>query len=89
MKAVYEAPYAIPELGVSRGDVIVVQPAHEFDPLLVVKRFDRNRLPVILDHLHRLTPVSVPDDAPARPSEFRRWLQRRPGRPSTHLHALP
>lgn len=89
MKAIYEAPYAIPELGVARGDVVVVQPAHEMDPLLVVKRFDRNRLPLILDHLHRLTPVSVPDDAPSEPSEMRRWIRRPPAPHRAHLRALP
>jgi hypothetical protein len=89
MKAVYEAPYAIPELGVERGDVILVEPAHPRSPLLVVRRFDRNRLPLILDHLDRLSPVSFDGAAPLPVSQVRSLLRghalrRRP----SHLRAV-
>lgn len=78
MKAVYEATYEIPELGAKRGDLIVVRPADPHAPLLVVREFDRNRLPIILDHLHRLPPVRQGDPAPP-PSllDVRRQLESR------------
>lgn len=85
MRAVFEAPYAIPELGVDRGDVLVVRPDHPTDPLMVAKRFDHTHLPLILGHLHRLTPVSLPSADLSRPAELQRWLLRRPGRPRRHL----
>lgn len=57
-RTVYRAPYAIPELGAKAGDTIVVEPAHPTVPLIVAGRpIDRNRLPMILDHLERLEPV--------------------------------
>lgn len=56
MEWVYEAPYPIPELGVEKGDAIVVAPAATV-PLRIMRTFDRNRLPAILEHLDRLTPL--------------------------------
>lgn len=84
MKAIYEVPFAIPELRAERGDIIVVEPAHPVSPLLVVKRFDRNRLPLILDHLDRLSPVSFDGAVPPPVAQARQMLRahaRRPLRP--------
>lgn len=78
MKAVYEATYAIEELGVRVGDTIVVEPGHPDEPLLIVRGFDRNQLPTILDHLDRLTLTSF--DGPvssSAPSSIRSWLRAR------------
>ncbi len=88
MKAVYEATYAIEELGVERGDLVVVEPGHPESPLLIVKRFDRNRLPLILDHLHRLSPVSFDGGAPPPVPQQRRWLREHDQR-RRHLRAMP
>lgn len=79
MKAVYEAPYPIPELGVEAGDIITVRPAHPDNPLLVTKRHDRNRLPLILDHLDHLTPLSfsAASDPTVAEEELRQHLLRR------------
>lgn len=55
MKAVYEATYAVPELGIEVGDTVLVEPAHPRTPLLVVKGYDRGRLPSILEHLDDFT----------------------------------
>ena len=85
MKAVYEVPYAIPELGAERGDIILVEPAHPTTPLLVVKRFDRNRLPLILDHLDRLSPVSFGGAAPPPVVQARQMLRAHARRPRPAL----
>ncbi len=86
MKAVYETPYAIPELGAEPGDIIVVEPAHPHTPLSVVRQFDRNRLPVILDHIDSLTPLSSSVAAPPPANVVRRWLRRRdPQRPELRV----
>ena len=85
MEWVYRAPYAIPELGVEVGDAIIVAPAAEV-PLTVVKRFDRNRLPIILEHLDRLT--LLPCSGAACPERLPRQLERAVGYPS-HVPTVP
>lgn len=74
MKAIYEVPYAIPELGAQRGDVIVVEPAHPEAPLVVVRGFDRNRLPMVLDHLDRLTLLSFHGPPSSSPRDLSQAL---------------
>lgn len=59
MKAVYEASYAIPELGVEPGDLIVVRPSHPTNPLLVSRRHHRSRLVLLLDHLDHFRPIEI------------------------------
>lgn len=88
MKAVYEVPYAIPELGAEAGDLLVVRPADPDAPLLVVKEFDRNRLPLILGHVDHCRLVSF-EGAPSPPPSSRRWLRSHLAlsRPS-HLRAV-
>ena len=83
MKAVYEATYAIEELGVEVGDIITLRPAHPDNPLLVTKRHDRNRLPLILDHLDALTPLSFSASASPESAaeQLRRSVLRRFGPP--------
>jgi hypothetical protein len=87
MKAVYEAPYAIPELGVEPGDLITVRPAHPDNPLLVTRRHERGRLPLLLDHLEHLTPLEF--SASSSPSvaseELRQLLLRRSPPPPPSL----
>lgn len=56
MEWTYRAPYHIPEFGVRAGDIIIVAPAED-PPLTVVRTFDRNRLPSVLEHIDRLTPL--------------------------------
>lgn len=73
-RAVYETDYSIPELGAEPGDLIVVEPGHPEVPMLVVREFDRNRLPLILEHLDRLVPVSFEGIEPSSSSDARRWL---------------
>ena len=79
MKAVYEATYDVPELGIERGDVVTLRPSHPTNPLLVTKRRDHAAMADILDHVARFSPVSVslssPQEAPA--DELRRQLLRR------------
>lgn len=74
MKAVYEATYAVPELGIEVGDAVLVEPAHTETPLLVVKGFDRNRLPRILEHMDAFTLVSFEGPPASSPASLRRWL---------------
>lgn len=85
MKAVYEATYAIEELGVEVGDRIVVRPAHPTAPMLVIKHHDRNVLPAILDHLDHLLPVSFQNQAPPPPRQIRRRLREHPQYPRPRL----
>lgn len=85
MKAVYEATYAIEELGVEPGDRIVVRPSHPIAPLLVIKRHDRNVLPAILDHLDHLLPVSFQDQDPPPRRQVRRSLREHPRYPRPRL----
>ena len=88
MKAVYEVPYAIPELGVEPGDLLVVRPADPEAPLLVVKELHRDLLPLILDHVDRLRLVSF-EGASSPPPSSRHWLRSHLAlnRPS-HLKAV-
>lgn len=89
MEWVYRAPYAIPSLGVEKGDNIIVAPAAA-DPLVVVKKIDRNRLPAILEHLDRLT--LLPCSGAGSPDSPAQSLQRAVGcdsRPPTPLRLLP
>jgi len=80
MKAVYRAPYAIPELGVRPGDIITVRPSHPDHPLVVGRALDRNQLPAILDHLDHLTPLHLSPSAESV-SQLRQELLRRFGQP--------
>lgn len=66
MEWVYRTSYKIPELGAEPGDMIVVAPAAEV-PLVVVREFDRNRLPMVLEHLDSLTPLPSSGDQSAEP----------------------
>ena len=50
----------IPLLGAQPGDLVLIRPAHATDPLMIIRRFDRNILPTILDEFERLRPVSQP-----------------------------
>lgn len=90
LKAIYETDYPIPALGAEAGDLIVVRPADPDHPLLVVKRYDRNVLPAILEHLDQLIPVSLPGEAgpSAEPHQLRRWLAPHPSRPRPPLKVL-
>lgn len=81
MRAVYETDHAIPELGAEPGDLIVVEPGHPEAPLLVVREFDRNRLPIILEHLDRLSPVSFEGLDVQGPADERRWLSAHVAQP--------
>lgn len=63
MKAVYEAPYPIPELGVETGDLITVRVTHPRSPLLVTKRHGHYRLPLLLEHIDRLIPIDVSESS--------------------------
>lgn len=54
---VYEALCAIPEIQVERGDVLVLQPEHDPDALLVVKRFTRAGMRVALEQAECLLHV--------------------------------
>lgn len=90
MQRTYRSLHRIPELGVEPGDLVVIRPEHPTSPLMVVKRHDRNRLPLILDHITALEPVS--SDESSASEGFRRQLgsppRHRPHRPH-HLKALP
>lgn len=77
MEAVYEVTYEIPELGAKRGDLLVVRPADPHAPLLVVREFDRNRLPIILDHLHQLPQIHQDPTPPHSLSDVRGQLEQR------------
>lgn len=72
MRAVHVTPYDIPEIGARAGDTIIVRPTHPETPLVVARGDDRNRLPLILDHLR---PVDLPG-AHQHDSSTRRWLRR-------------
>lgn len=63
MKAVYEAPYAIPELGVEAGDHIVVRLSHPSVPLAVVKRYSRSHLTALISNgkMSDLRPIHLDD----------------------------
>ena len=50
--------HEIPLLGARPGDLVVIRPAHATDPLIIVRRFDRNILPTILDEFDRPRPVT-------------------------------
>ena len=76
MEWVYEAPYDIPALGVEAGDVVIVAPAAEV-PLVVVREFDRGRLPAILEHLDSLT--LLPSSGAMSPQPLREHLERAVG----------
>lgn len=86
MRAIYEAKSAIPELGIERGDVVVLQPAREQDPLLVVKRLDRTRIVPLLTHLDRLRAVSF--EGAASHQELQHWLPQPPDPPRSRLSLL-
>lgn len=89
MEWVYEAPYAIPALGVEPGDIVIVAPADTV-PLTIIKEFDRNRLPSILEHLERLTPLPCSGAVSREP--LREHLARAVGcdsRGPTSLRLLP
>lgn len=77
MKAVYEAPYPIPELGIQPGDIITLRPSHPTNPFLVTRRIDRSRMPLLLDHLDRLTPLSLSASHEVAEEELRRQMLRR------------
>ena len=76
MEWAYRAPYGIAELGVAPGDIIIVAPAED-PPLTVVRSFDRNRLPAILEHLDSLTPL--PCAGASHPEPLSRQLERAVG----------
>lgn len=89
MEWIYRAPYAVPEMGIEVGDNVIVAPAAD-DPLVVIKKIDRNRLPMILEHLDRLT--LLPCSGAGDPDSPALHLQRAVGcdlRPSLPLRLLP
>lgn len=90
MRFTYQSHHSIPELGVDPGDILVIRPEHPTSPLLVLKRKDRNRLPLILDHINRLELVSS-DEPQSAVVELQRRLGSPPPRPHPrrHLRALP
>ena len=74
----YLTDHEIPALGAKPGDLVVIRPAHATDPLMIVRRFDRNILPTILDEFERLRP-GLTAAAPT-PPEGRWRMQAREGR---------
>lgn len=80
MKAVYEATYAIPELGVEVGDRIVVRPSHPTAPLSVVRRFGHHALVRFMGegHLDALRVLHTEPSVIRRPSQSDRPSPRHP-----------
>ena len=74
-KATYETAVAIPEIGAVPGDVILIEPDHPEAPLLAIREFHLDRLPVTLTYLDRMALVGL-DNTPGSgtPSSVRRWL---------------
>lgn len=85
LELIYQALEDIPELEVKRGDTVLLRPAHPTAPMLVTKRFDRTRLPDVLDHVRNLACVStstgVVPDIPTLHQMF-----KDPGNPPQERH---
>ncbi len=56
---VYEAPYAIPELGIKPGDLIIIRPSHPRSPFITSRHHHPSRLPLLLEHLDHLNLVEL------------------------------
>ena len=65
MRGIYRATYAVPELGIEAGDMVVVEPGHPRAPLKIIRAFDRNDLPSVLDCLNDFPLLRL--DEPHRP----------------------
>ena len=58
--SLYVTDHEIPAFGAHPGDLVLIRPAHAVDPLMIIRRFDREQLPFILDHFDQLRLVSQP-----------------------------
>ena len=84
VRANFITPYAILEVGADPGDIIVVEPTNPRVPVLVISEnpqwgtligFDRDYLPLILDHIENFSLVSLaPQDPHMTPAQMRRWI---------------
>lgn len=71
MKAIYEATYDVPELGVEAGDFLVVRPGDPTTPVRLMIRMGHEELVQLMPHLgdfilHETSGVSQPAVLPRR-----------------------
>ena len=91
MEAVYEAPYAIPQLDIEAGDLITIRVSHPENPFVVSRSHGRHALAKLLPHIEFLTPIYVPDpsSSTADPQhEFRIGPRRAGPRRRRHLRIV-
>lgn len=74
VRILYRANCTIPDLGAEKGDLVVVEPSHDWAPIIVVRDFDHSKLPTLIHHHASLALTQIDGLGVISAAATRRWL---------------